>query len=205
MPWEHSADGLIKHLVHDKLNTREMCVEAYMQFLKARREVGHPPAHVGGDHLRRRRLRLRPALGSEVGLPRSIRVGMGAGAQGLRLEARRLHLHSAVHQHQHVAGDNDECRLIVMSNRITKEMGFDWFDQVENAQASMRRRTAGRGTLFRQLAHHADQIGLALEADAGNVRHHDVAGLDPNAVGKFRHTAEQVRVRCRQARAPRRC
>jgi hypothetical protein len=35
MPWEHSADGLIKHLVHHKMDTREMCVEAYMQFLKA--------------------------------------------------------------------------------------------------------------------------------------------------------------------------
>src|SRR5262249_24897544 len=34
MPYEHSADGLIKHLVHNKLNTRECCVEAYMQFLK---------------------------------------------------------------------------------------------------------------------------------------------------------------------------
>ena len=35
--------------------------------------------------------------------------------------------------HQHVASDHEECRLIVMSNRITKEMGFDWFDQVANA------------------------------------------------------------------------
>ena len=34
MPWERSPDGLIKHLVHHKLNTRECCVEAYMQFLK---------------------------------------------------------------------------------------------------------------------------------------------------------------------------
>jgi hypothetical protein len=34
MPFERSADGLIKHLVHSKLNTRECCVEAYMQFLK---------------------------------------------------------------------------------------------------------------------------------------------------------------------------
>jgi hypothetical protein len=32
-----------------------------------------------------------------------------------------------------VASDHEECRLIVMSNRITKEMGFDWFDQIENA------------------------------------------------------------------------
>ena len=34
------ADGLIKHLVHEKLNTREMCVEAYMQFLKPGEKSG---------------------------------------------------------------------------------------------------------------------------------------------------------------------
>jgi hypothetical protein len=45
MPWERSPDGLIKHLVHHKLNTRECCVEAYMQFLKpGERSVHHPPA-----------------------------------------------------------------------------------------------------------------------------------------------------------------
>ena len=40
MPWERSADGLIKHLVHRRLNTRECCVEAYMQFLKAGERSG---------------------------------------------------------------------------------------------------------------------------------------------------------------------
>src|SRR5688572_23920055 len=35
MPWERSPDGLIKHLVHHRLNTRECCVEAYMQFLES--------------------------------------------------------------------------------------------------------------------------------------------------------------------------
>ena len=32
---------------------------------------------------------------------------------------------------QHFAAE--ETRLIMMSNRIVKEMGFDWFDQLENA------------------------------------------------------------------------
>ena len=27
----------------------------------------------------------------------------------------------------------DEARLIVISNRIVREMGFDWLDQLENA------------------------------------------------------------------------
>src|SRR5688500_10590094 len=40
MPWEQSADGRITHLVHEKLNTRERCVEAYMQFLKAGEKSG---------------------------------------------------------------------------------------------------------------------------------------------------------------------
>ena len=35
--------------------------------------------------------------------------------------------------HQHVANDKEDVRLIVMSNRIVKEMGFDWLDQLENA------------------------------------------------------------------------
>ena len=33
MPHEKFADGLIKHLVHKNLGTKECCVEAYMQFL----------------------------------------------------------------------------------------------------------------------------------------------------------------------------
>ena len=33
--------------------------------------------------------------------------------------------------HQHFA--HEEARLIVISNRIVKDMGFDWFDQVEAA------------------------------------------------------------------------
>jgi len=40
MPWERGPDGLIKHLVHHRLNTRECCVEAYMQFLKAGERSG---------------------------------------------------------------------------------------------------------------------------------------------------------------------
>ena len=32
-PFEQSPDGLIKHLVHEKMNTREYCVDAYMQFI----------------------------------------------------------------------------------------------------------------------------------------------------------------------------
>jgi quercetin dioxygenase-like cupin family protein len=35
--------------------------------------------------------------------------------------------------HQHFSTDAGETRLIVISNRIVKTMGFDWLDQLENA------------------------------------------------------------------------
>ena len=41
MPWEDSPDGRIKHLINRKMQTPELCVEAYMLFLK---EIGR--AHV---------------------------------------------------------------------------------------------------------------------------------------------------------------
>ena len=133
MPWEHSADGLIKHLVHQKLNTREMLRRGLHAVPQGRRDVRQASAHVGGAHLRGRRLGLRPALGHEVRLPRSVPVGMGGGAEGVRWKRGDYIYIPPFTNHQHVAGDHEECRLIVMSNRIVKEMGFDWFDQVENA------------------------------------------------------------------------
>ena len=35
--------------------------------------------------------------------------------------------------HQHFNPGKEEVRLIVISNRIVKAMGFNWLDQVENA------------------------------------------------------------------------
>jgi quercetin dioxygenase-like cupin family protein len=36
--------------------------------------------------------------------------------------------------HQHFNGDaKNEARIIVINSRIVKKMGFDWFEQVENA------------------------------------------------------------------------
>src|SRR5437763_15642280 len=40
MPRERSPDGLIKHLIHRNMNTPELCVEAYMLFLKAGERSG---------------------------------------------------------------------------------------------------------------------------------------------------------------------
>ena len=33
MPFERSPDGLIKHIIHEKMDTKECCIDAYMQFI----------------------------------------------------------------------------------------------------------------------------------------------------------------------------
>ena len=40
MPYEMSPDGLIKHVMHENLNTAECCVDAYMQFIEADKKSG---------------------------------------------------------------------------------------------------------------------------------------------------------------------
>src|SRR5436190_7077527 len=64
---------------------------------QGRRALGQASPYVGGTLLRGRRIRLRSALGSQMGLPGSLRLAMGRDAEEVRMDARRLCLHSAVY------------------------------------------------------------------------------------------------------------
>jgi quercetin dioxygenase-like cupin family protein len=133
MPWEKSADGLIKHLVHHKLDTREMCVEAYMQFLK------------GGERSGKHRHMWEEVIfvveGSGYDLHWDMKFDCLDAFQwewAPEPKAYGWKRGDYIYVppftiHQHVANDKVDVRLIVMSNRIVKEMGFDWFDQIEPA------------------------------------------------------------------------
>ncbi len=33
MPFENSPDGLLKHMIHEKMDTTECCLDIYMQFI----------------------------------------------------------------------------------------------------------------------------------------------------------------------------
>ncbi len=131
MPFEKSADGLIKHLVHKQMQTRECCVEAYMQFLKA------------GEHSGKHRHMWEEIIfvveGSGYDLHWDMKFDcLDAFKWEWSDEPKKFEWKRGDYiyippftTHQHFA--TEEARLIVMSNRIVKEMGFDWFDQVENA------------------------------------------------------------------------
>jgi gentisate 1,2-dioxygenase len=135
MPFERSADGLIKHLVHDKLNTRECCVEAYMQFLK--------PGEQSGKHRHMWEEVIFVAEGSGYDLHWDLKFDcIDAFEWDWETEPKKFEWARGdfiyippftVHQHFNPAAATSEARLIVINNRIVKEMGFDWFDQLERA------------------------------------------------------------------------
>ena len=135
-PFEHSPDGLIKHLVHNKMNTRECCVEAYMQFLA---EGGK-----SGKHRHMWEEVIFVAEGEGYDLHWDLKFDcLDAFEWEWAEELKRFEWKRGdfiyippFTAHQHFNAGAGEARLIVISNRIVKEMGFDWFDQLETAAAA---------------------------------------------------------------------
>ena len=133
MPFERSADGLIKHLVHNRMNTKECCVEAYMQFLK--------PGERSGKHRHMWEEVLFVVEGAGHDLHWDLKFDcLEAFEWDWAPEPKRFEWQRGdfiyvppFTIHQHFSSAEHESRLIVISNRITKAMGFDWFDQLESA------------------------------------------------------------------------
>ena len=135
MPFERSPDGLIKHIIHEKMDTKECCLDIYMQFL--------PPGKASGRHRH---------LSEEI-----FYVVEGEGYDrhwDLKFECKDEFEWDwetepktfewkkgdfvyvppyAIHQHVNSSADS-EARIIVINNRIVKDIGFDWFEQTENAE-----------------------------------------------------------------------
>ncbi|HXQ51236.1 MAG TPA: hypothetical protein VN802_09110 [Stellaceae bacterium] len=133
-PFEHSPDGLIKHLVNERMHTRECCVDAYMQFL--------PPNGRSGRHRHMWEEILFVVEGSGWDLHWDLNFDcVDTYTWEWETEPKRYEWQRgdfvyvppfSIHQHFN-ADANAESRLIVISNRIVKSMGFDWLDQLEHA------------------------------------------------------------------------
>ena len=134
MPFERSPDGLIKHLVHERMNTREMCVEAYMQFIPAQSR--------SGKHRHMWEEVIFVAEGSGYDLHWDLKFDCVDKYEWEWQEEPKKFEWSqgdfiyippfSIHQHFNSA-TSGEARLIVISNRIVKKMGYDWLDQLEHA------------------------------------------------------------------------
>jgi len=135
MPMERSADGLIKHIINEGMNTKECCIDIYMQFIPPRgatgtsRHLSEEIAFVveGAGHDLHYDVNFRceeEFIWEWDTTPKKFEWGPG--------DFIYIPPYCA---HKRVNDDPDnEARVVVMNSRMMKAMGFDWFDQLEPAE-----------------------------------------------------------------------
>jgi uncharacterized RmlC-like cupin family protein len=135
MPMERTADGLIKHIIHEGMNTAECCVDIYMQFIAANTATGttrHLSEEVafvieGSGHDLHYDVSFKceeEFIWEWSTTPKRFEWGPG--------DYIYIPPYCA---HKRVNDDPDsEARVVVINSRMLKAMGFNWFDQLEPAQ-----------------------------------------------------------------------
>ena len=132
MPMERSADGLIKHIIHEEMNTKECCLDLYMQFIESGKATGTS-----------RHLSEEVALVIEgEGYDHHFDVNFHCADEFVwewETTPRSSNGRPAtLFTYRHIAPTSasippgTEAR-VVMNSRMPRLMGFDWFDQLEPA------------------------------------------------------------------------
>jgi uncharacterized RmlC-like cupin family protein len=135
MPMERTADGLIKHIINEGMNTKECCIDIYMQFIPANGATGtsrHLTEEVafviegqGYDHHFDVNFRCEDEFIWEWDTtPKKFEWGPG--------DFIYIPPYCA-HKRFNIDPDN-EARVVVINSRMMKAMGFNWFDQLEPAE-----------------------------------------------------------------------
>lgn len=135
MPMERSPNGLIKHLIHEKMNTAEMCIDAYMHFFEAGKASGKV------RHLSEAIFFVVEGRGYDlhwdVQFDCKDEFEWRWASEPKRYDWQEgdfVYIPPYV-TYQHFNADPDRsARIIMITSRIVKKMGFDWFEQVERAE-----------------------------------------------------------------------
>jgi gentisate 1,2-dioxygenase len=135
MPFERSPDGLIKHIINEKMDTKECCIDIYMQFL--------PPGKASGKHRHLSEEIFYVVEGAGYDLHWDVRFDCKDEYEWRWDDKPKRFEWSqgdfvyippyCAHQHVNADAEN-EARIVVINSRILKPMGFDWFEQLENAE-----------------------------------------------------------------------
>ncbi len=135
MPLERSPQGLIKHIINEQMNTKECCIEMYQQFL--------PPGKASGKHRHLSEEIFYVVEGRGYDLHWDVLFDCNHLMEFTwEEEPKRFDWAQGdfvyippycTHKHFNAAPDN-EARIIVINSRIVKAMGFDWCEQIEEAE-----------------------------------------------------------------------
>ena len=116
------------------MNTKECCLDLYMQFIESGKATGtsrHLSEEVafviegeGYDH----------HFDVNFHCADEFHLGVGDYAQGVRMEAGDFIYIPPYCAHKRFNTSDKEARIVVMNSRMPRLMGFDWFDQLEPAK-----------------------------------------------------------------------
>lgn len=134
MPIERSADGLIKHIINERMNTKECCIDIYMQFIPPEgatgtsrhltEEVAFVIEGTGYDHHYDVHFECKEEFEwTWETTPKKYEWGPGDF----------IYIPPYV-AHKRFNTSDTEARVIVCNSRIMKAIGLDWFDQLEPAK-----------------------------------------------------------------------
>lgn len=135
MPMERTADGLIKHIINEGMNTTECCIDIVMQFLQPNGATGT------SRHLSEEVAFVVEGSGYDLHWdvkfhcadefiwewekePKKFEWGPG--------DFIYIPPYCA-HKRFNSESDN-EARVVAINSRMMKSIGFDWFDQLEPAE-----------------------------------------------------------------------
>jgi gentisate 1,2-dioxygenase len=135
MPLERSPNGLIKWIVNEKMDTKECCLDIYMQFLE--------PGKASGKHRHLSEEVFFVVEGEGYDLHWDVKFDCHDKMEfEWDAEPKKFEWVQGdfvyippycAHKHFNDSTKN-EARIIVINSRIIKPMGFDWFEQLENAE-----------------------------------------------------------------------
>jgi len=134
MPMERTADGLIKHIINEGMNTTECCIDIYMQFIEAGKATGtsrHLTEEVafvieGEGHDLHWDVQFHCAdefIWTWDSEPKKFEWGPGDF----------IYIPPYCAHKRFNSGSDGEARIVVVNSRMMKTIGFDWFDQLEPA------------------------------------------------------------------------
>ena len=135
MPMERTADGLIKHIVNEGMNTVECCIDIYMQFIPANGATGT------SRHLSEEVAFVIEGTGHDLHYDVSFKCE-DEFIREWETTPKRFDWGPGDYiyippycAHKRVNDDpQNEARVVVINSRILKAIGFNWFDQLEPAQ-----------------------------------------------------------------------
>ena len=134
MPMERSADGLIKHIINEKMDTKECCIDICMQFIPpsgatgTSRHLSEEVAYVieghGYDHHYDVSFDCKDEFVWEWDTtPKKYEWGPG--------DFIYIPPYCA---HKRFNTGGEEARVVTINSRIMKAIGLGWFDQLEPAE-----------------------------------------------------------------------